>query len=79
MEWEAIVNQHSCDKKVTEHQTRKNKYLKKVTVSALLAVAFIVTALLKLVHPVLSELGMMVCLMIAFFNLGRAKECAKNA
>lgn len=74
MEWEAIVNQHSCDKRVTEQHTRKKKYLQKVTVSAFLAVAFIVTALLKLVHPVLGELGTLVCLMIVFFNLGRVKE-----
>ena len=79
MEWEAIVNQHSREEKTTEQRTRKNKYLRNAVIPAAVAVAFIVATVLKLVHPYLSELVMMTCLLIAFFNFGRAKECVENA
>ena len=79
MELESIVNRHSYDKKITEYNTRRKNYLRKVLISAAVAVAFIVASILKLVHPVLGEVGMMISFMIAFFNLGRAKECNGNA
>lgn len=79
MEWESIVNQHSNVKKVTEHNTRRKNFLRKVLVSTGVAVAFIAASALKLVHPVLGEVGMMISFMIAFYNLGQAKECKGNA
>jgi hypothetical protein len=74
MEWESIVNQHSGTKKQNEHQKRRNKYLHNVVVSSAVATAFLVATVFGLVHKGLGEFGMATALMIAFFNLGRAKE-----
>ena len=73
MELEAIVNQHSGAKKRNEHRRRRKKYLHKSFASSIVAIAFIVATLLKLVKPVLGEVGMMVALMISVYNLGRAE------
>ena len=74
--WEDIVNNNSNAKKQNEYHTRKGLYMRKVLISAVVALAFILTTLVKLVHPVLGETGMSVACMIAFYNLGREKECA---
>lgn len=74
MEWEAIVNQHANEKKHNKRYTRKNKYMRKIIISAVLGIAFVATALCKLLHPFLGEVGTMIALMVAFYNLGRLKE-----
>ena len=74
--WEDIVNKNSNAKKHNECHTRKKLFQRKVLVSAVVALAFVLTTLVKLVHPVLGETGMAVALMIAFYNLGRVKESA---
>lgn len=75
MEWEAIVNQNSNAKKHKEYRTRKKLYLHRAIISAVVSIAFILAALVKLVHPFLGESGMVVALCVAWYNLGRAKEC----
>ena len=74
MEWEAIVNQHANEKKHNKRYTRRKKYMGRIIVSAVLGIAFVMTAFCKLLHPFLGEVGTMIALMIAFYNLGRLKE-----
>ena len=77
MEWEAIVNEHANAKKNKKRHTRRKLYLRRAVIASLMALAFIMTTLFKLVHPFLGESGMVVALVIGWYNLGRAKECAK--
>lgn len=76
MEWEAIVNQKPSQQH-NERQTRKKLYQKRAIISSLVALAFILTTFVKLMHPVLGESGMVIALCVAWYNLGRAKECAE--
>lgn len=76
MEWEAIVNQNSNAKKRNEKHTRKKNFLNKAIISTVVACAFVVANFLKLVHPILGEVGMLASLCVAFYNIGRAKESA---
>lgn len=76
MEWEAIVNQHSNAKKHNENNTRRKRYERRVIISVVVGLAFILSTLVKLVHPVFGETGMLVAFMIAIYNLGRLKESA---
>lgn len=80
MEWEAIVNKNANDnaKKYNERHTRRKLYLSRALISAAVALAFILTTLGKLVHPVLGESGMVFAICIAWYNLGRAKGSATN-
>lgn len=74
MEWETIVNQHANEKKHNKHYTRRKKYMRRTIISAALGIAFAMTAFCKLLHPFLGEVGTMIALLIAFYNLGRLKE-----
>lgn len=76
MEWEDIVNKNSNAKKNNECHTRKKLYQKRAIISGVVGLAFVLTTLIKLVHPFLGESGMVVALCIAWYNLGRAKESA---
>ena len=77
MEWEAIVNEHANAKKNKKCHTRSKKYLHQLIISCVVGLTFAFTTIFNLVHPVLGSLGVVVSLMIAFYNLGRVKECAK--
>lgn len=74
MEWEDIVNKNSNAKKNNECHTRKKLYQKRAIISGVVGLAFVLTTLIKLVHPFLGESGMVVALCIAWYNFGRAKE-----
>ena len=78
MEWEAIVNQHSNAKAKRTYNKRVKKYRHRTIISAIVAIAFILTTIFGLVHPVLGESGMVIALCIAWYNLGRAKGSATN-
>ena len=76
--WEEIVNKNADDnaKKYNESHTRKKLYQKRAIISGVVGLAFVLTTLIKLVHPVLGEPGMVFAVCVAWYNLGRAKECA---
>ena len=74
MVWEEIVNKNSEAKKHNESHTRKKRFLRKSTIASVVAIAFVLTTSFNLVHQILGESGMAVSLLIAFYNLGRAKE-----
>ena len=74
--WEDIVNKNSNSKKHNECHTRKKLYYRKANISVVVVLAFVLTTLVKLVNPFLGESGMVIALVIAFYNLGRAKESA---
>lgn len=78
MEWETIVNEHANANanKHNKRYTRRKKYVRRIIISAVLVIAFAMTVFCKLVHPFLGTVGMMIALMIAFYNLGRFKESA---
>ena len=76
MEWETIVNQHSNAKKHNKRRTRRNLYLRRAVISGVVGIAFVLATLTKLAHPVLGESGMVIAICVAWYNLGRAKECA---
>ena len=76
MEWETIVNENANAKKHNKRNTRRKKYQRRTIISAVVGIAFVLTTFGKLVHPILGELGMLIALMIAFYNLGRLKESA---
>ena len=74
--WEDIVNKNSNSKKHNECHTRKKLFRKRAIISGVVGLAFVLTTLVKLVHPFLGESGMVIALCIAWYNLGRAKESA---
>ena len=53
MEWEAIVNQHAKANKDTAMNKHIKKYSKRVLVSSVVAIFFLLATALKLVEPVL--------------------------
>ena len=73
--WEDIVNKKPSQQN-NKRQTLKKLYLKRTIISGAVGLAFVFTALIKLVHPFLGESGMIVALCVAWYNLGRVKECA---
>ena len=77
--WEDIVNKNAEDNanKYNESHTRKKLYQKRTIISGAVGLAFVLTALIKLAHPCLGEAGMIVALCVAWYNLGRVKECTQ--
>lgn len=73
--WEEIVNKNSNAKKHNESHTRKKLFQHRAIIASVVAIAFVLTTSFNLVHQILGESGMVVSLLIAFYNLGRAKEC----
>ena len=76
MEWEAIVNKHSNDKKHNEKCARRKMLERRAIISISVGFAFILSTLVNLVHPGFGETGMLVAFMIGIYNLGRLKESA---
>ena len=77
MEWEDIVNENANNaKNHNECHTRRKLYQRRTIISGVVGLAFVLTTLIKLVHPVLGEPGMVFALCVAWYNLGRAKESA---
>jgi hypothetical protein len=78
MEWEAIVNQHAKANKNAAKNKHIKKYSKRVLVSSVVAIFFLLATALKLVEPVLGIPVMVISLMIGCYNLGRGKGGETN-
>ena len=77
MEWETIVNRHSNERANRTRSKKLKKYLRRVAISTIVAIVFLIATACKLVQPVLGDPVMVIALMIGCYNFGRAKECPK--
>lgn len=68
---ERIVNDHHNERKNTARIRRIKKHLDRVISSAVIAVAFLICALIGWVHPGLAIPVMVVALMFGCYHLGR--------
>ena len=68
---EQMVNNHADAVRNAPRNKRVQKHLNRVCLSAAIAIAFLLCALLGLVHPGLAAPVMVIALMVGCYSLGR--------
>lgn len=69
--FEKMVNEHHDRLRTTAREKRVRKHLNRVISSAVITAAFLLCALIGLVHPVLAIPVMISALMFGCYHLGR--------